>query len=532
MRCLSKIEFDKIYPEHEKIAEGAYGRIYSVRNKDVIIKVQPWRSEGFIRDITMMSQFSGHPNIINALDIAFDGHNGYIAQPRGMSIVDIAKQKSLSPEEILTDIVNGMAFLDANCLFHGDLKDGNVVYHDGKAKIIDFGLARRNNLYEEIGYANKGIAYTEMYRDPEYQEFEYFEPPASSKSESYSIAMTMYYLYYRLHPIYRTDDVPIYPYGPERSFYPTREQWEALGLQPPIIDWLLQSTRLQDERPTLAELHRSPALLANRLTPPRIVELPPATAEGIPNYEEVVDILESVILPFCKSLSLSLNVYLNAVNIAIRSIKANVSATTSDVLLTSVFISTCLFQDDMVDDVLDGMDDVKVDVLCKMYTALGGCFMGHTPFDGITTKSEATYSVIATLCDDYDSSILHSDEMSERIDRGKLRMSEIDIELPQPPMSIFEKPLKDYPSPLPSLNKEEELFGDAFRQAKRILSLKKEEMTKESEGFREAIHILITYRRSLSKYPHYKDTFVKLLEMQSRMCHNDVVRKRLLPYLQ
>jgi len=142
----------------EKLGEGGMGIVYRARDKrldrDVALKMLTNRSlldekarARFTREAKALSKLS-HPNIAVIHD--FDRHHGtdYLVMEYipGTTLSDRLGQGPLLEPELLhvaVQLAEGLAAAHQQGIVHRDLKPGNVrVTPDGRAKILDFGLAK------------------------------------------------------------------------------------------------------------------------------------------------------------------------------------------------------------------------------------------------------------------------------------------------------------------------------------------------------------------------------------------------------
>lgn len=251
MDNLSIDSFESRYPLSEDLlASGAYGKVYMTTDGNSVVKIQSLSSEA-VKEVCFLSQFS-HPNICPLLNFSLDldKKKVYIALPIGQPV----KNSNLSVREILTDIVSGISYLNHYGVIHGDLKEDNLIYHEGKIKLIDLGLAGIADKCMFIDYESRfleGIAYTFPYRDPEFNS-SYL---SCYKADMYSIATTIYYLYAKR------------PKSPiERKAYISRKDFRKEGIKDPdVIDFLMELQKPMKERKDVSELLDHPALIQERL---------------------------------------------------------------------------------------------------------------------------------------------------------------------------------------------------------------------------------------------------------------------------
>jgi serine/threonine protein kinase/class 3 adenylate cyclase len=141
------------------LGEGGMGRVFRARDtrlqREVALKVLDRRSrvdaqvERFGREARSASALN-HPNIVTIYDIGGDENVSYIAMEciDGESLREKLSRGPLQIDEVLAlaeQVAAGLAAAHARDIVHRDLKPANVmVTRDGTAKIVDFGLAKRD----------------------------------------------------------------------------------------------------------------------------------------------------------------------------------------------------------------------------------------------------------------------------------------------------------------------------------------------------------------------------------------------------
>lgn len=159
-----KIEF----PLHNKIGVGSYGNVYESGTK---YAVKVFDVDPTYRDlITELNMYACilHPCIIKPLAWTTHQSRGYIAMKKGEKIRTAFTEGKITIEEIISDTLSAIAFLNSQGIAHCDIKPGNIIFHKGKAKLIDMGLARYTELNTDGQYYIKGEAYTPEFKDLEY----------------------------------------------------------------------------------------------------------------------------------------------------------------------------------------------------------------------------------------------------------------------------------------------------------------------------------------------------------------------------
>ncbi|MBV8810051.1 MAG: protein kinase, partial [Acidobacteriaceae bacterium] len=143
----------------ELLGRGGMGDVYRARDlrlkRDVAIKVLP---SNFARDPAYVARFErearaasalSHPNLVHVYDVGQNDGIDWIASELvcGQTLRQLIKRGPLPARraiEITVQIADGLAAAHASGIVHRDLNPGNVMLTpDGRAKILDFGLAKR-----------------------------------------------------------------------------------------------------------------------------------------------------------------------------------------------------------------------------------------------------------------------------------------------------------------------------------------------------------------------------------------------------
>ncbi len=146
------------YEVLEKIGQGGMGTVYRARDtkldRDVALKFlpsemnfDPERAARFEREAKTLASLN-HPNIAGIFGFEEDGERRFLA----MELVegeDLSERLShgaiprAEALEIARQIADGLEEAHEQGIVHRDLKPANIkLAHDGKVKILDFGLAR------------------------------------------------------------------------------------------------------------------------------------------------------------------------------------------------------------------------------------------------------------------------------------------------------------------------------------------------------------------------------------------------------
>src|SRR5580698_9959737 len=127
------------------------GEVYRARDarlkRDVALKVlpgdlarDPGRRQRFEQEARSVAALN-HPNIVAVYDV---GENYFVSElVDGESLRAIGAMPSRRAIDVAVQIAEGLAAAHAHGITHRDLKPENImVTRDGRAKILDFGLAK------------------------------------------------------------------------------------------------------------------------------------------------------------------------------------------------------------------------------------------------------------------------------------------------------------------------------------------------------------------------------------------------------
>jgi serine/threonine protein kinase len=146
------------YRIESKLGEGGMGVVYEARDthldRTVAIKVlpadkvaDPSRKQRFVQEAKAASALN-HPNIVTIYDIRSQDGTDFIVMEyiEGHTLDELIAPKGIRPELTLkyaVQIVDALAKAHGAGILHRDLKPSNVmVTHEGRIKILDFGLAK------------------------------------------------------------------------------------------------------------------------------------------------------------------------------------------------------------------------------------------------------------------------------------------------------------------------------------------------------------------------------------------------------
>jgi len=389
--CLSLDDFNQRYPRGPYLSQGTYGRVYTSR--DHVIKVQKWDKKAFFTELCVLTQFR-HPNICPLIDMTFSSTEGYMAFPKGKSVKEAYANKEISLEEIVTDILSGLNFLNTRGIAHSDLKIDNCIYHENRVKIIDLGLAKfcEKAVFEgEVEYYMTGTAYTYPFRDPEYDEFT--QNPI--RSELYSVVATIYYML-----------TGNYLNGKYRTYYFEQKQ---LNTSPELFDLLIECQKPMSIRKNITELLSHPAVIQSRVEiipfdffQPQYSSLEALTFQSSnPNPNQmlkprVIKVVFDWLLEWVIGSKISLQAYFLACDIVYRFLLLKIVDKNNIQLVgtAALYISLLLLNYNITAEItcdFNGSGITPEDLsktCCTMYTVLDGNFYNHTLWETIQCEDE------------------------------------------------------------------------------------------------------------------------------------------------
>ena len=187
-------EFIALYPfiKEDLLDEGSYGSVYSSKESVVKVYQEDYLLHDFIVELDAYAS-NIHPCIIRPTAWSVNNNIAYLALPKGNDLMKAYKEKKISLKQIMHNATSAITFLNSKGVAHCDIKPNNLIYHEGKCKVIDLGLAKVGNLHSDGQYYITGTAYNQGYRDPEYVSEQY----NNIKCEIYALAATFVSIYNR-----------------------------------------------------------------------------------------------------------------------------------------------------------------------------------------------------------------------------------------------------------------------------------------------------------------------------------------------
>ena len=212
----------------EQIGAGGMGEVYRARDtrilRDVAVKVLPGAMLGDPDRIRRFEQEAlaagrlNHPNITMVFEAGTHEDMPFIVTEllEGIPLRDALKTRLPIRKAIdyTLQLANGLAAAHAKGIVHRDLKPENVfVLHDGRIKILDFGLAKLHEPEgtppddadtQQLGLTNPGmIVGTAGYMSPEQVRAE----PVDHRSDIFSLGVMLYEMLSGNHPFRRDSSI-------------------------------------------------------------------------------------------------------------------------------------------------------------------------------------------------------------------------------------------------------------------------------------------------------------------------------------
>jgi hypothetical protein len=205
-----------------RLGAGGMGDVYRARDsrlaRDVAIKVLPAEMATnpealarFEREARAVAALN-HPNILALHDVNRDGEVAYVVTEllEGTTLRDKLASGPLPPHralEILVEVARGLAAAHDRGIVHRDIKPANLfITKDGRAKILDFGVALRDTAADTTGELSTLVTEpgtlmgTPGYMSPEQLRGE----PATARADLFALGVVARELLTGVHPFKRS----------------------------------------------------------------------------------------------------------------------------------------------------------------------------------------------------------------------------------------------------------------------------------------------------------------------------------------
>jgi|JI6StandDraft_1071083.scaffolds.fasta_scaffold13512_7 serine/threonine protein kinase len=190
------------------IGKGSYGKVVRAYNrtdasKRYAVKVFELNSlkehRSGLQELSIVGKLPRNPNLVHYEKIKLTSKNCmYLVMEEcngGTLSQLLARSESLTDSEIcqfVSDFVNGYRCLYECGIVHRDIKTDNVLLHDGRYKIADFGLSK---IMQERSKTTS-IRGSPVFLAPEL----FHKGTSGSKLDVYSFGVTLYYACYKRYP--------------------------------------------------------------------------------------------------------------------------------------------------------------------------------------------------------------------------------------------------------------------------------------------------------------------------------------------
>lgn len=193
----------------QRIGSGAFGTVYRARDerlqRPVAVKVidSPANGDRVLREAQAAARLT-HPGIVTLYELSRNGKHAFLVTEliEGATVRDLARTGRISDADIASigaDCGEALAHAHSQGVVHRDIKPENILVadKDGRAKLVDFGIARivdADNLT-----ATGDVLGTLAYMAPE--QAEGYRP--GPHADVYSLALTLYEAWSGEQPVLR-----------------------------------------------------------------------------------------------------------------------------------------------------------------------------------------------------------------------------------------------------------------------------------------------------------------------------------------
>ncbi|RIB24272.1 kinase-like domain-containing protein [Gigaspora rosea] len=195
------------FSNFKKIGEGMFGSVYKseLRNPKINVVLKYLSIDAsfdddvakkLIKEIQFLQEFTSHPNVVKFYGITTDPSNSYImvfqsaedGNLREYFKKNFTKLQWIDKLHIAKEIAMGLVYLHENDLIHRNLHPKNILVHEKKIMITDFGLYKLVN--EVLKNSNTTSQEMPEYKEPEcLKDFSY---ERDKKSDIYSFGVILW----------------------------------------------------------------------------------------------------------------------------------------------------------------------------------------------------------------------------------------------------------------------------------------------------------------------------------------------------
>ncbi|KAK4937971.1 Casein kinase II subunit alpha' [Elasticomyces elasticus] len=163
------------YQMLDKLGDGSYSEVFlginKLDNESCVVKIlQPVAMRRVKREIKILQELSGGPNIVSLIDVVRDNRNK--TPSLVFEYVNNTNHKTLYPQlndfdvrYYILNLLKALSFSHSKGIMHRDIKPYNVMidHHNRKLRLIDWGLA---DFYDENRAYGTGVG-SRYWRAPE-----------------------------------------------------------------------------------------------------------------------------------------------------------------------------------------------------------------------------------------------------------------------------------------------------------------------------------------------------------------------------
>lgn len=208
-----------------------------------------------------------HPHIVSVFDHFIEDGDGYIVMEwlEGQNLREwLEQQKPLSLaqiKQIVAQVGDALQYAHSQGVVHRDIKPENIVYHQGQATVLDFGIAQP--LESAPTHDPNKTAGTARYMAPEVLSGEV----ADVRADIFSLAVVLYELITRQYPY--EGNVILARYTAALLHSPTPPSELSLDSEPELDSVLLKALEVDPERrfDTVADFQKAFLALEPRRIP-------------------------------------------------------------------------------------------------------------------------------------------------------------------------------------------------------------------------------------------------------------------------
>lgn len=137
----------------KKIGQGTFGTVYKAKTENEIVALKRFRylsvDQGVesttIRELSLVQELN-HPNIVKLKQVIVKdkvyGVYDYVKQDLMKELAKNGKMTMSRIKTIMWQILSAIAYAHENGIMHRDMKSANILIHENKIQICDFGSAR------------------------------------------------------------------------------------------------------------------------------------------------------------------------------------------------------------------------------------------------------------------------------------------------------------------------------------------------------------------------------------------------------